>query len=96
MRRGSAWGASGCRSCSSAPRAPFRTVIRRQCRSSWISSWSYAIEIVTTLFGEVCLTRRWGRIGTLGLPVDFRAKTGSGDEEHVSTSKNRRSDLKTG
>lgn len=26
----------------------------------------YAMEISQTLFGEVCLTRRWGRIGTSG------------------------------
>lgn len=26
----------------------------------------YAMEISTTLFGELCLTRRWGRIGTSG------------------------------
>ncbi|MBR0554307.1 WGR domain-containing protein [Ciceribacter sp. L1K23] len=26
----------------------------------------YALEIVPTLFGETCLTRRWGRIGRRG------------------------------
>lgn len=26
----------------------------------------YAMEISTTLFGEPCLTRRWGRIGASG------------------------------
>lgn len=26
----------------------------------------YVMEISTTLFGQLCLTRRWGRIGTRG------------------------------
>jgi predicted DNA-binding WGR domain protein len=26
----------------------------------------YALEITRTLFGDICLTRRWGRIGTTG------------------------------
>lgn len=26
----------------------------------------YAMQISTSLFGETCLTRRWGRIGTSG------------------------------
>lgn len=26
----------------------------------------YALEISRTLFGDICLTRRWGRIGTAG------------------------------
>lgn len=26
----------------------------------------YAVEVSTTLFGEICLTRRWGRIGQGG------------------------------
>ncbi|WP_371742694.1 WGR domain-containing protein [Ensifer sp. ENS09] len=26
----------------------------------------YSLEIGSNLFGEICLTRRWGRIGALG------------------------------
>lgn len=26
----------------------------------------YAMAVSTTLFGEACLTRRWGRIGAIG------------------------------
>lgn len=26
----------------------------------------YALSIEPTLFGDICLTRRWGRIGTRG------------------------------
>jgi predicted DNA-binding WGR domain protein len=26
----------------------------------------YTLEITRTLFGDICLTRRWGRIGTTG------------------------------
>lgn len=29
----------------------------------------YALSIDGTLFGEICLTRRWGRIGTSGRTV---------------------------
>lgn len=29
----------------------------------------YALSIDGTLFGQVCVTRRWGRIGTIGRTV---------------------------
>ena len=35
----------------------------------------YAMEISETLFGEACLTRRWGRIGTSGQRMEHHFET---------------------
>lgn len=35
----------------------------------------YAMEISETLFGDACLTRRWGRIGTFGRCMEHHFKT---------------------
>lgn len=35
----------------------------------------YAMEISETLFGDACLTRRWGRIGTSGQYMEHHFKT---------------------
>jgi predicted DNA-binding WGR domain protein len=37
----------------------------------------YAMSIELNLFGEACLTRRWGRIGTRGQMIthDFKVET---------------------
>lgn len=35
----------------------------------------YAMEISETLFGDACLTRRWGRIGTYGQRIEHHFKT---------------------
>lgn len=41
----------------------------------------YALSIEPTLFGDVCLTRRWGRIGTRG---QMRAMSFSHEEEALA------------
>ena len=41
----------------------------------------YAMTIEPTLFGDVCLTRRWGRIGTRG---QMRAMSFSHEEEALA------------
>ena len=41
----------------------------------------YALSIEPTLFGDVCLTRRWGRIGTRG---QMRAMSFSQEEEALA------------
>ena len=41
----------------------------------------YALSIESTLFGDICLTRRWGRIGTRG---QMRAMSFSQEEEALA------------
>ena len=41
----------------------------------------YALSIEPTLFGDVCLTRRWGRIGTRG---QMRTMSFSHEEEALA------------
>ncbi len=41
----------------------------------------YALSIEPTLFGDVCLTRRWGRIGTRG---QMKAMSFAGEEEALA------------
>ncbi|WP_119945256.1 WGR domain-containing protein [Neorhizobium sp. NCHU2750] len=44
---------------------PYRIYIERTDRQKDMSRF-YALAIERTLFGEICLRRRWGRIGTQG------------------------------
>ncbi|MFK0278756.1 WGR domain-containing protein [Ensifer sp. NPDC090286] len=44
---------------------PYRLYIERRDASRNMARF-YSIEIESTLFGGVCLTRRWGRIGARG------------------------------
>jgi predicted DNA-binding WGR domain protein len=44
---------------------PYRAYVERVDASKNMSRF-YAMAIEPTLFGEVCLTRRWGRIGARG------------------------------
>lgn len=41
----------------------------------------YALSIEPTLFGDICLTRRWGRIGTRG---QMRAMSFSHEDEALA------------
>jgi predicted DNA-binding WGR domain protein len=43
----------------------FRLYIERNVPAQNMARF-YALEITPTLFGDTCLTRRWGRIGTFG------------------------------
>ncbi|KSV84371.1 WGR domain-containing protein [Sinorhizobium sp. GL28] len=44
---------------------PYRLYIERKDATLNIARF-YSLEIGSNLFGEICLTRRWGRIGALG------------------------------
>jgi len=44
---------------------PYRIYVERTDAFKNIARF-YALEISLTLFGETCLTRRWGRIGSHG------------------------------
>lgn len=44
---------------------PYRIYIERNDRQKNMARF-YALAIESTLFGEICLHRRWGRIGTHG------------------------------
>lgn len=44
---------------------PYRIYIERSDRRKNMARF-YALAIERTLFGEICLRRRWGRIGTHG------------------------------
>ncbi|MGI2033785.1 WGR domain-containing protein [Rhizobium panacihumi] len=44
---------------------PYRIYIERTDRQKNMARF-YALAIERTLFGEICLRRRWGRIGTQG------------------------------
>lgn len=44
---------------------PYRIYIERTDRRKNMARF-YALAIERTLFGEICLRRRWGRIGTRG------------------------------
>ncbi|MDP9839854.1 putative DNA-binding WGR domain protein [Neorhizobium huautlense] len=44
---------------------PYRIYIERSDRQKNMARF-YALAIESTLFGEICLRRRWGRIGTHG------------------------------
>ncbi|MCC8972685.1 WGR domain-containing protein [Bradyrhizobium sp. Cham227] len=44
---------------------PYRIYVERNDVSKNMARF-YAISIELTLFGEICLTRRWGRIGSRG------------------------------
>lgn len=44
---------------------PYQLYIERTDRTRNMARF-YAMSIDTNLFGETCLTRRWGRIGTWG------------------------------
>jgi predicted DNA-binding WGR domain protein len=45
---------------------PYRAYIERKDDARNMARF-YAMEISETLFGQACLTRRWGRIGHSGL-----------------------------
>ncbi|WP_342394743.1 WGR domain-containing protein [Sinorhizobium garamanticum] len=44
---------------------PYHLYVERSYASKNMARF-YALEISSTLFGETCLTRRWGRIGSRG------------------------------
>lgn len=44
---------------------PYRLYIERKDAPRNMARF-YSLEIGSNLFGEICLTRRWGRIGALG------------------------------
>lgn len=44
---------------------PYRLYIERKDAARDMARF-YSLEIGSNLFGEICLTRRWGRIGALG------------------------------
>lgn len=44
---------------------PYQLYVERKDRAKNMARY-YAMSIDANLFGEVCLTRRWGRIGTKG------------------------------
>ncbi len=44
---------------------PYKLYVERTDTSKNMARF-YAMSIEPTLFGDVCLTRRWGRIGTQG------------------------------
>jgi predicted DNA-binding WGR domain protein len=44
---------------------PYQLYVERTDRTENMSSF-YAMSIELTLFGDTCLTRRWGRIGARG------------------------------
>lgn len=44
---------------------PYRLYIERRDATRNMARF-YSLEIGSNLFGEICLTRRWGRIGALG------------------------------
>jgi predicted DNA-binding WGR domain protein len=44
---------------------PYHLYIERSDRARNMARY-YDLEITTTLFGEACLVRRWGRIGARG------------------------------
>jgi len=44
---------------------PYQLYVERTDASKNMARY-YAMDISETLFGEACLTRRWGRIGTHG------------------------------
>jgi predicted DNA-binding WGR domain protein len=44
---------------------PYQLYVERKDRAKNMARY-YAMSIEANLFGELCLTRRWGRIGTKG------------------------------
>ncbi|WID99915.1 WGR domain-containing protein (plasmid) [Bosea vestrisii] len=48
---------------------PYRFYVEREDASKNMARY-YAMSIEPTLFGDICLTRRWGRIGTRGQAME--------------------------
>ena len=59
---------------------PYQLFIERTDTSKNMARY-YAMDISPTLFGQTCLTRRWGRIGTCG---QSKAHVFAREEEAVS------------
>lgn len=47
------------------PAQPYQLYIERTDTANNVARF-YAMSIEATLYGDICLTRRWGRIGTAG------------------------------
>ncbi|OLP62670.1 WGR domain-containing protein [Xaviernesmea oryzae] len=59
---------------------PYRAYIEREDATKNMARF-YALTIEPTLFGDVCLTRCWGRIGTRGQKMTHSFK---GEKEAVA------------